>query len=334
MVRNRQIGWSDKTNMLWKISKQLDRLSSVFSKVVINTTPPVPPIPLGLRLTFDNIVNVPVESASSLANWNNFFDLPTNGTPFTSVIVDGNTVNLYGGSNIHIKDELFKDNQNLLGINDGSSCIVSLGLGCFRSFNNPVNCVIFRLPAVTTCGNYCFTSSAATTFVLPNLITAGRNAFQNCDSVDVFSFPKLTTAGQGCFMNNNATSYVLPLLESAGSGCFESNPNIETFDLPSLITTEDGDCFYECESAKVFNLPNLATIGYNCFYGCILAETIYIPSCTDLGGSTGDDYVFDGISGQTITLTIPSSLMTCDGGDPDGDIVYLQANNTVTIVTV
>jgi len=44
------------------------------------------------------------------------------------------------------------------------------------------------------------------------------------------------------------------------------------------------------------------------------------------------DYVFTNIAGQTITLTIPSALMTCNGGNPDGDIQYLQANNTVTII--
>jgi hypothetical protein len=25
--------------------------------------------------------------------------------------------------------------------------------------------------------------------------------------------------------------------------------------------------------------------------------------------------------------------MTCNGGNPDGDIQYLQANNTVTVIT-
>jgi len=44
--------------------------------------------------------------------------------------------------------------------------------------------------------------------------------------------------------------------------------------------------------------------------------------------------VFNYINGNTIDLTIPSSLMTCNGGNPDGDIQYLQTNNTVTITTV
>jgi hypothetical protein len=41
--------------------------------------------------------------------------------------------------------------------------------------------------------------------------------------------------------------------------------------------------------------------------------------------------MFYNISGETITLTVPSALMTCNSGNPDGDIQYLQANNTVTI---
>jgi len=59
-----------------------------------------------------------------------------------------------------------------------------------------------------------------------------------------------------------------------------------------------------------------------------------MPLCADLGGTTGDDTVFGSIGGQTITLTIAASRETCDGGNPDGDIVYLSANNTATIIYV
>ena len=61
---------------------------------------------------------------------------------------------------------------------------------------------------------------------------------------------------------------------------------------------------------------------------------INLPMCTNLGGTVGNNSVFFGISGNNITLTVPSALMTCNSGNPDGDIQYLQANNTVTIVTV
>ena len=36
-------------------------------------------------------------------------------------------------------------------------------------------------------------------------------------------------------------------------------------------------------------------------------------------------------NGISIIITIPSILMTCNGGAPDGDIAYLIANNIVTI---
>jgi hypothetical protein len=43
--------------------------------------------------------------------------------------------------------------------------------------------------------------------------------------------------------------------------------------------------------------------------------------------------VFSGITKNTITLTIPATLMTCNGGQPDADIQILQDSNTVTIIT-
>lgn len=45
-------------------------------------------------LTFNNIANVPVANASSVNDWNSFLSLPTNGAPVTSVVVEGNEVNL------------------------------------------------------------------------------------------------------------------------------------------------------------------------------------------------------------------------------------------------
>ena len=57
-----------------------------------------------------------------------------------------------------------------------------------------------------------------------------------------------------------------------------------------------------------------------------------MPAWTNLGETVGDDSVFLSISTNTITLTIPASRMTCNAGAPDGDIQYLQANNTVTVI--
>jgi hypothetical protein len=71
-----------------------------------------------------------------------------------------------------------------------------------------------------------------------------------------------------------------------------------------------------------------------CFQDCTSLTSISLPSCTILGESVENNQVFSNIVGITISLTIPASLMTCNSGNPDGDIQYLQANNTVTITQV
>jgi hypothetical protein len=130
------------------------------------------------------------------------------------------------------------------------------------------------------------------------------------------NLPKVTTAGDYAFSNagGNAASPLivnLPLLATAGYECLSWCSTLETISLPSLTI---------CDSYFL--------------YVCSSLTTISLPSCTNLGGNVGDDGVFGGIYGNTITLTIPASRMTCNAGSPDGDIQYLQANNTVTIVTV
>jgi hypothetical protein len=88
-------------------------------------------------------------------------------------------------------------------------------------------------------------------------------------------------------------------------------------------------------SAKSFILPSVVNISsVGAFSDCWDAEIIYLPSCIALGTSVLDNTNFQNIIGKTITLTVPAALMTCNAGAPDGDIAYLQANNTVTVITV
>lgn len=87
-------------------------------------------------------------------------------------------------------------------------------------------------------------------------------------------------------------------------------------------------CFQDCPALVNISLPAAISIGNNCFQNSTALEDISLPSCTDLGGTTGDNNVFAGITGQTITLTIPTATAT------DGDVVTLQANNSVTLILV
>jgi hypothetical protein len=300
-IPSRQIGWGTKANLLWQISKQLEQLIGVTSKLVTyTTTTSTTTATPALRLLFDSITNANllVGDASNVTDWNTFFDLPTLGYPFTSLNVVGNEVELIGGSNIKVKPGLMYEQgyQYLTSVID-TGCITSVGGDAF-SYCELLTDV--DLPECTIV--YGYEDSPNTDYGgfgecinlvnvnIPKLITAGAFAFSNCYSLVSINFPYLTTAERACFLGSVA------------------------------LTT--------------INTPLLNNIDQDCFIGCTSLVTIPLLSCTNLGGTVGNNQVFTGITGNTITLTIPASRMTCNGGLPDGDIVYLQANNTVTIVTV
>jgi len=193
--------------------------------ILSRPTPVIPdPTPAGLELTFDDIANVPVADVSSVSDWNTFFDLPTNGTEFTSVEVVGDMVRLIGGSGITLAEYLFFDNSNLIKWKDYG--------------------------VITSIGSHCFDGASL---------------------VDEWYFAELTTIANGAFF--------------------------------FTFHTLDGGI-------------------------------IYVPKLQNAGSTTGVDGGIFPCSGKIIHLTISSEVMTCDLGDPDGDIALLIANNTVTIVTV
>jgi hypothetical protein len=241
-----------------------------------STPPPIQ----ALRLTFDSIenANLLVGDASSVSDWNTFFDLPTYGNPFTSVEVVGNEVRLFGGSEIVIKEGLFDRpdglGESLLEVNDQIGCIIELEYSAFgdSDYNGCYNLTYVNLPNVTVAGGYAFGTAGYLSEIL------------------IINLPQLITAGNICF-----------------SGCYSIN---------------------------VLNFPLLTTAGLACFNGIESLTTINLPSCTNLGGTVGDDNVFQGITGNTITATFNSALATNNSGNPDGDIDYLDSNNTVTITYV
>ena len=235
-----------------------------------------------------------VGDATNVSDWNTFFDLPTYGTPFSAVTISGNTVQLFGGSGITIKENTFINNTHILTVIDDLGCVTSI-----------------------------YTDS-----------------FSYCVNITQISFPEcLDITGGGYFDGgafyglNSLTSMYFPKLNAIDNQCFGSCDSLTTINLPSL-TYAGVDSFYYCTSLTSINLPSLTATGEYCFSYCTSLTTINIPSCTNLGGTTGDDLVFYNIIGNTITLTVPPVLMTCDSGSPDGDIQYLQANNTVTIIEV
>ncbi len=330
-----------------------------------------------LTLTFNDITNADTligGSSSDVALWNAFFDLPTNGNPYTSVIVIGNEVILVDGSNINLKNGVFNSTSSLISIVDTGS-IVSLSN---NSVSLCVNLITVDLPGVITVSNGCFSGNWSlltvnfpkvitmetssfygcvrlTTINLPNVTTVGYRTFYNCQKLTTLSLPKLLTLGDECFGNCILlTSINLPKLTVISVDCFRyatsltsiNLPNVTTisasaFDHTSLLssinvpklTTIGNAAFLACDALTSVYFPLVKTIGSQAFGGCNHLTTIKLSACTNLGLTTGYDFVFTTI-GKVIKLTIPHALMTCNGGLPDGDIQYLQLNNTVTVIQV
>ena len=265
--------------------------------------------PLAFRLLFNSIesADLIVGDSSNVNDWNTFMDLPTLGTPFTSVSIVGSEVFLYGGAGIKAKPGLFyvsfsTPNTSLLGINDEAGCITSVGGDAFSYCYALVD---VNLPACTI----------------------------------VYGYQDSPFGNYGGFGETFALLNVsMPLLAEIGDDGFTSSGIVE-ISLPSFTTSLD-TVFNRCFDLITVDFPLVINISPYLLYNCPSLTTINIPACTNLGGTVGNDDVFGGTipswipTGNAITLTVPAVLMTCNAGNPDGDIQTLQANNTVTVITV
>jgi hypothetical protein len=323
---------------------------------------PLPPIPT-LTLYWYSISSIPVANPNSLSDWNTYFDLPTNGTPFTSVEVMGNAVYLKGGSDIVIADNLFAYNIDLYQVND-TGCVTSLGTGCFSqsgitdiymekvevagnfafdssaiitvnmpaliianqgAFSNCINITSIILPSLQHAGTSCFDSTYVFGYVdFPNLLTAGANCFAG-SAIDNPNFPVLSSIGDYCFNYCQATTISLPSLTSMGVNAFESSYYLETISLP-IITTVGVNAFYNCGSLINVSLPAAILVDIYAFYGCINLSTISLPSATTIGYEC-----FDTCSSLS-TISLPAC--TDLGGDIYDDAVFNNINLQTISLTV
>ena len=292
---------------------------------------PSTPIPSGLKLTFNSISNANslVGGADNVENWNTFFDLPTNGTPFTGVTLYGRNVYLYGGENINIKPNLFNENHNIIKVDDEVGCVVYVDDSAFYDCYSILS---INLPSVTGISNYSFYYCISMTGItMPNLIEAGASAFESCNELTKIDFPNLISLGDYSFYDcNSIVEFNLPNLLIAGIDCFDYCYAATGFTFPNMIYA-GSSCFYDCEGSTIFDLPSLTGCGDSCFSSCISATTFNLPSLIDLGGDTGDNSVFYGIIGNNITINVPSELLTCNFGLPDGDLIYLGLFNTLIL---
>lgn len=100
---------------------------------------------------------------------------------------------------------------------------------------------------------------------------------------------------------------------------------IKVEDFVSCVIEIRFQAFGNCINFTTAYFPACTVIGAETFTDDDALQVLYFPICTNIGGTVGDDSVFNGTNGATITFTLPSSQVS------DGDVVTLQANNTVTL---
>lgn len=142
--------------------------------VVIN----VANVPLGLRMVFDDISDLPtgITDVSDVAEWNTLLDLPDGGTPFTSVYVSGDTAILVGGVIEDVPATYIILSTVINELEDQAATLEYVGTGMFWN----TGLVVANIPSTTFIGTNGFSdNSLLTTVIAPSAVTILGGAFQN-----------------------------------------------------------------------------------------------------------------------------------------------------------
>jgi len=219
-----------------------------------------------LILTYDTIEGLTGElDINSVDTWNQLFDLPNNGTPFTSVEVVGNEVTLIGGKNINLIEAwssvVQSMNNNLVKV-ILSEAVITIGDGAIA---NLYLCDEIFLPeGITAVGMSGVNSNAITSLVIPNsVVSAGESAFGANEYLEEL------TIGSG----------LTELPSSAFDGCV-SLPEVT---IPEGISVIAGRAFWACSSLKKVNILRSSAPAVNAAYSFgNYAATLHIKA-----GATG-----------------------------------------------
>jgi hypothetical protein len=221
-------------------------------------------------------------------------------SPFTSVTVIGNEVQLFGGAGLALPSYQFVGtfSINLLEIIDEANCVVGVGAYCFSDYMTYIctNLSTVLLPATEYVNDFAFfTCSTLLNTNFDQMINAEQYAFYGCSSLLGFDAPVAISFGEGCFSScSGVITITAPNLVTAGNQCFSYTSAAEYYDFPSLETVGN-QCFMMMYDSALLtiDLPVATTIGNGAFYGCIFVTDIYMPLCTSLGSDpTIDDGMF------------------------------------------
>jgi hypothetical protein len=136
------------------------------------------------------------------------------------------------------------------------------------------------------------------------------------------------SVGNNAFQNDNLTGFFKCSAGGFGKSCFAGN-SIEKVYLTQNFTVDE-TVFIGNDITHVF-VENGNILGNGMFDDNNL-QYINIRSLLNIGATTGDDQVFFNTTGNNVTVIAPSIHQTSNGGGLEGDLAYLDANNTVTFV--
>jgi hypothetical protein len=230
----------------------------------------------------------------------------------------------------------FKDCPALTAI----SLPILVGVGN-SGFENCTSLASVNLPLMASFPQSFFRNcTSLVTISLPSTSAVGNNGFRDCTNLVSVTLGGLGNGNLGTFAFASCTSLTTVTRNSStglvGQNCFNGCSALVNISLPG-VTLVGQQCFINCTLLQTVNLPNVLTVSSapsNCFSGCPALHTVLLPACTALGATTGDDSVFIGCTGKNpFNLTITAGRMTANGGLPDGDIQYLQANNVSFNIT-
>lgn len=271
-----------------------------------------------LRLVFNTNM-----SGESLADWNAFF-----GFTFDNVVysVSGTVVDLYLSSNLTIPGNLFLNNTTILRVIDFSGLLTTIEGHAFRDATNliEVDC-----PACLTIdGAAFFNCSSLTDVILPLVTVVTSQLFANTDNLTNLIIGVVTIVDTDGFFASGLPNLNFPNCTTVGIGGFRFMTNIGSISLPSCTSVGDF-AFENMDNIAIISLPVCTTVGEGAFRNLGPSLTVLsLPQCTDLGGTVGNDNVFENIVGNNIVFTLESTTAG------DADVGILQANNSVTLILV
>jgi hypothetical protein len=156
----------------------------------------------------------------------------------------------------------------------------------------------------------------------------GMNCFSGCTNLKEIYINSTTEIRDECFMDCILLEKIqFFATQTIGIRSFKNCTSLPGITSDIIITLGES-AFENCNGLSKIMLQNATSIGPNCFKGCNSGRItqIDLTSVADpnLGGTSGDDGVFDLVNGAPITSAIFNiTLQNNNGGNPDGDIDYL-----------